>query len=532
MQVIADQLDDRLAEPPRYRAFISYSHADEKFARWLHHRLENCRLPKGAGSRRDQLRPIFLDRAELAAGPDLSLQVREALSVSAALVVIASPAARASEWVTREIDLFRTLHPERPILACLIEGEPEAAFPDALARRGDRSVEPLASDFRKNGDGRNLGLIKLVAGLTGLPLDHLIQRDAQFRHRRVMAVTAAAMALSVVLAALLVMAVRERAEALRQRADAEGMVEFMLTDLRDKLKGVGRLEIMDSVNKKAMDHYTSDQNLDALPGDVLQRRARLLTAMGEDDNSAGDTAGAAKKFSESYRVTANLLKREPNNPDRIFNHAQSEYWVGLLPYSRGEKGAAQPHWDAYLALATRLTKIDPANLKWRQEVAYAEADLCALAQRRPTQSALALQHCRAAVAVTGKIAREEPKSLEAQLDYGESLAWQADAALMAGRNGEALALRQQRSTLASALPARFPGDARALQAQLQAALGLAQAHVDADEPAKARVVAEKALILSGRLLVRDPKNKAWAGWHRKLEHLITNPMKSDFGEAN
>ena len=30
----------------RYAAFISYSHADEKSARWLMHRLESYRVPK------------------------------------------------------------------------------------------------------------------------------------------------------------------------------------------------------------------------------------------------------------------------------------------------------------------------------------------------------------------------------------------------------------------------------------------------------------------------------------------------------
>ncbi|MCC6924607.1 hypothetical protein [Novosphingobium sp.] len=61
-------------------------------------------------------------------------------------------------------------------------------------------------------------------------------------------ITAGALLLSLILAALLVFALRARAEAERQRAEAEGLVEFMLTDLRDKLKGVGRLDVMDAVN--------------------------------------------------------------------------------------------------------------------------------------------------------------------------------------------------------------------------------------------------------------------------------------------
>ncbi len=97
----------------RYRAFISYSHADSTFAHWLHRRIERFAIPAERGAPRVRLAPVFLDRAELPAATDLSESVRAALADSAALIVIASPNARASRWVDREIALFRELHPDR-----------------------------------------------------------------------------------------------------------------------------------------------------------------------------------------------------------------------------------------------------------------------------------------------------------------------------------------------------------------------------------------------------------------------------------
>lgn len=87
---------------PHYRAFISYSHSDAGFANWLHRQLEGFRVAEAGGAEATRLAPVFIDRAELAAG-DLPAQVRDALSRSAALVVVASPAARASQWVDQEI---------------------------------------------------------------------------------------------------------------------------------------------------------------------------------------------------------------------------------------------------------------------------------------------------------------------------------------------------------------------------------------------------------------------------------------------
>ena len=63
---------------------------------------------------------------------DLSAAVREALAQSDHLIVICSPRAARSEWVGREIEYFRAVHGDGRILAALIEGDPDTAFPPAL----------------------------------------------------------------------------------------------------------------------------------------------------------------------------------------------------------------------------------------------------------------------------------------------------------------------------------------------------------------------------------------------------------------
>lgn len=114
-----------------FRAFVSYSHADKAEAARLHRRLEGYRLPKrlrgdaASTGQRGHLGAIFRDREDLPAAEDLTASVKRALAQSGALVVLCSPAARASPWVAREIELFREFHPDRPILAALLRGAPE-----------------------------------------------------------------------------------------------------------------------------------------------------------------------------------------------------------------------------------------------------------------------------------------------------------------------------------------------------------------------------------------------------------------------
>src|SRR4051794_4211676 len=172
--------------PLRYRAFISYSHRDSAVTAKLHRRLETYALPRALrGAQQDgsviaaRLGAFFRDRDELASSGSLSRSIEEALDASAALIVVCSPAAVASQFVDAEIAYFRRQHPERPAFAFVVDGDPgidartdarRAAFPLNMVRidvtdSGSALGEPIAADARDVGDGFSAAFLKLVAGL-------------------------------------------------------------------------------------------------------------------------------------------------------------------------------------------------------------------------------------------------------------------------------------------------------------------------------------------------------------------------------
>src|SRR5215831_13560947 len=98
------------SETYKYWAFITYSHRDKTAGDSLHKALETYRVPKmlrgkntGVGSTPMRFFPVFRDREELAAAPDLGLRIEAALRESRYLIVICSPSAAASAWVNKEI---------------------------------------------------------------------------------------------------------------------------------------------------------------------------------------------------------------------------------------------------------------------------------------------------------------------------------------------------------------------------------------------------------------------------------------------
>lgn len=517
--------DGQAAGGTRYTAFISYSHKDAGHARWLHRKLEGYRIPRRlAGTDGEhgpipaRLTPIFRDREELPAAGDLTERVRAALAASDTLIVLCSPDAAASLWVAREIEVFRALHPGRPIYAAIVAGDPADCFPPAL--HDGSAAEPLAADLRKDRDGRRLGLLKLVAGLAGVGLDALVQRDAARRVRRVTAVTALALIALLSMSVLTVVALRARAEAERQRAEAEGLIEFMLTDLRERLKGVGRLDVMTAVNQRALGHYAR-QELRALSSDQLQRRAEILHAMGEDEATRGDDEGAMRLFREAARTTEALLAQEPDNPERIYGHAQSEFWVGYIDYQRGDFARARPPFQRYRSLAGRLLDIDPDNPEWRKEAGYAEGNLCSTALGTPADPAEALRACLAALDQMETAARLAGDPTALASDLANRHAWLADAYLENKRYREAMDQRRRQEALLETQIERDPRNMNLRDLLVTNQMALAGLEARLGNVASARRRLSQALEITDMLVVWDPSNGDWAKRRRDVRAKLT-----------
>ena len=120
----------------------------------------------------------------------------------------------------------------------------------------------------------------------------------------------------------------------------------MLGDLKDKLEPAGRLDALDAVGKRAMAYYTA-QGQRGLDAASLGRRARVMHLMGDLKQRRGDLAGALGLFEEAARSTGELLACRPNDPQRIFDHAQSLYWVGALEQGRGRMAEARANLEAH-----------------------------------------------------------------------------------------------------------------------------------------------------------------------------------------
>jgi tetratricopeptide (TPR) repeat protein len=367
----------------KYRAFISYSHSDTRWATWLHRALESYRPPKdliGTTTARGvvpkRLSPVFRDREELPSATDLGGLLRAALEQSQCQIIICSPKAAKSHWVNEEILSFKRLGREDRIFCLIVGGEPyasgmagredEECFPPAarfkLGPDGELSdvpTEPIAADARPGKDGKQNAKLKIVAGLLAVGFDALRRREAQRRNRRLVAVAAGAMGGMVITSGLAAYALYERAAADRQtvRAEAEARTAkeatkflvdlFKISDpseargnkvtAREMLdKGAARIDhdlaqqpaiqatLMDTLGTAYMGLGLYPQARPLLERAVATRRSLRETdpiVLSESLNHLGDLLDAKAEYDAAEKVYREALRLDSSKPDDPANRA-------------------------------------------------------------------------------------------------------------------------------------------------------------------------------------------------------------------
>ncbi len=164
-----------------YFAFISYKREDEKWAKWLQKRIESYRLPTALRKGTDlpnKIRPVFRDQSELSGG-NLKAEIEKGLNGSKYLIVICSPRAAKSPWVSKEVQHFINQSREEFIIPFIIDGTPNASnpedecFPEGLCQlTGEKEILGI----NINEMGRDAAAIKVIARMLDLRFDTLWQR--------------------------------------------------------------------------------------------------------------------------------------------------------------------------------------------------------------------------------------------------------------------------------------------------------------------------------------------------------------------
>ncbi|MDH3362395.1 MAG: TIR domain-containing protein [Gammaproteobacteria bacterium] len=523
------------SESFRYRAYISYSHHDEKCAVWLHKKLESYLVPRrlvgremASGIIPRRIAPVFRDREELPSATDLGKTVNKALHDSANLVVICSPHAAESRWVNEEVLTFKRLGRSDRIFCFIIAGEPNATetpgcnsdecFPIGLrfcmSDEGiltDQPTEPIAADARPGKDGTAGAKLKLIAGIIGVGFDELRQRELHRRHYRMVAVTATALSIMVLTTILAVRAIVAEEEAMRHRARAEGLITFMLGDLREKLEPIGRLDVLDAVGDEATAYFESLDEDDLTP-EALDVRSKAMRQIGEVRMAQGRLDPAIDAFQRSLSDAALLVQHDPGNNEAQFLLAQANFWIGYAHLEQGGLDRSLHYLDEYFVISKLLVDREPEHEAWLSELGYAYTNLGVVFISQGA-TAKALEEFLGAQAIGRKLVQKNPDDLGRWFDLAEQTSWVGSARSLLGDLNGALEQFREEVTIKNSLVAKDPQNTT-----WKRRLSLGHRRVGETLEAQGKfheAIASfgTALGISAQLSALDPAN---ANWQRDL----------------
>ncbi|NVJ99230.1 MAG: toll/interleukin-1 receptor domain-containing protein [Alphaproteobacteria bacterium] len=546
----------------KYKAFISYSHADKVWAEWLLSALESYKVPsKLVGQKTEagivprRLSPIFRDRDELPAAHRLTERLFEAIRASEYLIVLCSPRSAKSELVNREIMEFKRTHGDGHVLCMILDGIPfsndseNECFPEALlhsfgadGRRAGLAAEGLAADVRPEGDGKTRALHKIVAGLIGVGLNDVVRREEQQRKRNVAAFLAASFAAMAVMGVLTYEATTAREEAKvarelaeRQRDNAEmhlerseEMMHYMMTVMYDRLLEHGNLDTLELVTQKILGTFQTDGLASSRPAQIFHVTGTSLR-LGQNFDRKGDSAKAREIFEDTLAISRLFYQKHPNTREATFRLQNNLFFTGYLARRQGRLSEAEQDYRERLHILEQAFNRTQAweasnnhtfwkDLVWEEKVADAQMALAALLGGPLGNIEEALPLHRNSISLLEKIIDDRSQMevpdhfvRDLRVNLASALFYAGNTYLLAGKLDDAEQAFGKRLAIFDAMISENPDNYRVLRRHIMTMQSIAGAKLLRGRPEQAYALNLAALPGFDRLVEKDPGNTMWLG---------------------
>ena len=392
-------------------------------------------------------------------------------------------------------------------------------FSRALAPgwRRDVADEILAGDIAQMVDGSPELRPSSARGVAGR-LRRLEERRAAARaaeareraHRRwklFASFGALASVILVIVSVLAVQATNARHEAERRRGQAEGLIGFMLGDLRKKLHKLGRSDILDEVGDKALEYFDSVPVGD-LSDDEVFARSLALMQIGQLRVRQGRPDEARTAFEDSLALVEDLTRQNPDHDEWQGSLGSRHYWIGRVLWDQGDLDGALQRFELQLAAARRHVDRDPSNVRAQRNLAYAYNNVGFYLRDRG-ELEKSIDSLRRALEIKQRLLDQDPESARELLDVARGHNSLGSAFLDSGDLDSALANFQTEQALARDRIARD-----ASNAEWRRQLGLNHLFMSVvleergERAAARRQLAEAVSIFEGLMTV-DPANTGW-----------------------
>lgn len=163
------------------------------------------------------------------------------------------------------------------------------------------------------------------------------------------------------------LAVEAENQAAAARKGAEGIINHLLEQLKDRLEPLGHLDIVEDAQRMVETYYErfgfSQQDPEG-----LSRWAALLQNQGDRLLAQGDMNEAQVKYGRSLEISRKLVKEDPGNS--AWQAALSVLYekVGDLLLAQGDLNRARTQFRRLLDVQHNLARQNPGDIAWQRSL--------------------------------------------------------------------------------------------------------------------------------------------------------------------
>lgn len=318
---------------------------------------------------------------------------------------------------------------------------------------------------------------------------------------------------------------RQREQTEKALSEANTVIEFINFDLHDKLEPLGRLDIMDDIQKRVISYYNNLGNKIANE-EFLRQRAVSLTQQADTLISQGKLSEAEELYIEANKFWEKKVDGNPNNIEWQHDLSVSIEKIGNTLSMKGQLEKAKVMFEQSQDILETLVKKVSSNVRYQSDLSLNLNRLGAiLKQQGQLDEAKALFEQSHDIVKT--LAVNDAGNIRWQRDLSISLDNIGGILNEKGQLEEAKRIFEKSLVITQKLSANDPENTH-WQRDLSVSLNMiGDILVDQGNLEEAKALFEKSLVITETLVANDPSNVRWQRHHSINLERLGNTQKAE-----
>jgi serine/threonine protein kinase/tetratricopeptide (TPR) repeat protein len=291
------------------------------------------------------------------------------------------------------------------------------------------------------------------------------------------------------------------------RDEAQKLINFMTIDLRDKLKPIGRLDLLDDVNLRVREYYDHLTGNDSSP-QILWQRSISLVNDGDIRKDRGDKDGAVQSYREALTTQRALAAKDPKNDSWQRDLATSLEKMGDVLKDQDKIDTALDNYRASLAIREKLADQNPNDSALQLDLSGSLERIGELLSRRGNFDG-AIENYQKSLPIREKLAAKDPNNPRLLLDLSWSYAEIGSLLGIRGDSEGALQYYRRALEIRRKLVEQDPSNANLRRDLSTCFAQIGYELVTRGDLQEALAVYRSSLAITEALATKDPANTLW-----------------------